>query len=353
MWRPLLQRGARRVPEQRFRHGAVYVKALAEYLLDEGYSQNDIFSGTSFGPDLLAQDKPFAEFPDIAVFFEHAATLSGNDVLGFERGIQRDMRLSGLLSYVGLSSPTVRDFVKNFARYRRVFTDVVELDETILDQESVLSWYFRVPAKVERRQLVEFGASGILSGLEKAAQQKLRLRKACFRHLRKTHIDVIEDYLGCRVEFGAPDNAFFFEPSTLDLPLVTADSELYAILRQYAEDVLQRERRNSSALIVDVERAIAARLAAGEANQDRVARALGFSSRTLARRLAQEGTTFFGTLRDLREGLAISYLTNSDLGLGEIAYLLGYSNLSSFTDAFKRWVGVSPGRYRATAAAKT
>ncbi|MEP3330838.1 AraC family transcriptional regulator ligand-binding domain-containing protein [Sedimentitalea sp.] len=341
------------MPEQRFRHGAVYVRSLAEYLLAEGYSQRDVFKGTAFDAELLTQEKPFAEFPDIAAFFEHAAALSGNDVLGFERGIQRDMRRTGLLSYVGLSSPTVRDFIKNFARYRRVFTDVVELDETILDRESVLSWYFRVPAKVERRQMVEFGASGILSGLEKAVQQKLRLRKACFRHLRKTNIDVIEDYLGCRVEFGAPDNAFFFEPSALDLPLATADHELYSVLRQYAEDVLDRKRRNSSALIVDVERAIAARLASGEANQDRIAREMGFSSRTLARRLEQEGTTFFRTLQDLRESLAINYLKNSDLGLGEIAYLLGYSNLSSFTDAFKRWVGVSPGRYRATVAADT
>lgn len=340
------------MPEQRYRHGAVYAKSLAEFLLAEGFSQGQVFSGTAFGPDLLIQDKPFAEFPDIAEFFERAAILSGNDVLGFERGIQRDMRRTGLLSYVGLSSPTVRDFIKNFARYRRVFSDVVELDESRLEQESVLSWYFRVPAKVERRQIVEFGASGILSGLEMAAQQKLRLRKACFRHLRKTHVDVIEDHLGCRVEFGAPDNAFFFEPSVFDLPLATADHELYSVLRQYAEEILKRERRNTSALIVDVERAIAARLAAGEANQDRVARALGFGSRTLARRLAQEGTTFFRTLRDLREGLAISYLKNSDLGLGEIAYLLGYSNPSSFNDAFKRWVGVSPGRYRTTAVAE-
>ncbi|MDU9005084.1 AraC family transcriptional regulator [Sedimentitalea todarodis] len=340
------------MPEQRYRHGAIYAKSLAEHLLAEGYSQSQVFSGTAFAPELLSQEKPFAEFPDIADFFEHAAILSGNDVLGFERGMERDMRRSGLLSYVGLSSPTVRDFIKNFARYRRVFTDVVELDEAILDRESVLSWYFRVPAKVERRQLVEFGASGILSGLEKAADQKLRLRKVCFRHLRKTHTNLIEDYLGCPVEFGAPENAFFFEPSALDVPLATADHELYSVLRQYAEDVLERERRNTSALIVDVERAIAARLAAGEANQDRVARALGFSSRTLARRLAQEGTTFFRTLRDLREGLAISYLKNSDLGLGEIAYLMGYSNLSSFTDAFKGWVGVSPGRYRTTVAAE-
>lgn len=330
-----------------YRHGAIYVRSLAEHLLEEGYSQDQIFHGTAFGPELLTQDKPFAQFPDIAAFFERAATLTGNDVLGFERGIQRDIRRTGLLCYVGLSSPTARDFLKNLARYRRIFTDVVELDETVLDRDSVLSWYFSVPAKVERRQLVEFGASGILTGLEQATQRKPRLRKVRFRHLRKTNITVLKEKLGCPVEFGAPENAIYFEPCTLDTPLATADYHLYEVLKQYAEEVLERERRNISALTVDVERAIAARLAAGEANQDNVARALGYSSRTLARRLAEEGTSFFQTLQDLRESLAISYLKNSDLGLGEISYLLGYSNLSSFAEAFKRWVGISPGRYRA------
>ncbi len=338
------------MPTQLYRHGAIYAKSLAEYLLSQGYSQSQVFSGTAFGADLLAEERPFAEFPDIADFFEHAAQLTGNDILGFDAGTKFDMRRTGLLCYVGLSSPTVRDFIKNFARYRRVFSDVVELDESQLEQSSVLSWYFRVPARVERRQLVEFGATGILSGLERAAGQKLRLRRVCFRHLRKTHIDVIERYLGCRVAFGAATNTYFFEPATLDLPLATADHELYSVLRQYAEEVLERERCNSSMFIVDVERAIAARLSAGEARQELVARDLGLSSRTLARRLAQEDTTFFRTLSDLRESLAISYLRNSDLGLGEIAYLLGYSNMSSFADAFKRWVGMSPGRYRATAA---
>jgi AraC-like DNA-binding protein len=289
-----------------YRHGAIAVRTLAERLLEEGYSENQIFRGTAFGPEILTRDIPFAAFPEIATFYEHAAELTGNDLLGFEHGRQSNMRRLGLLCYVGLSSPTVRDFIRNLTRYRRVFSDVIEVDDSALDRVSAISWYFRVPARFERRQLVESGAMSILAGLEQAAQCKLRLRKARFRHLRKTHIAAIEDYLGCPVELGAPENAFYLEPPMLDLPLATADHELYRVLRQYAEEVLDRERGNGSALIVDVEHAIANLLAAGKANQDTVARALGLSARTLARRLAQEETTFFSILRDLREVLAIN-----------------------------------------------
>lgn len=332
-----------------YRHGAIAVRTLAEELMEQGYSPARIFAGTAFDPSILTKDSPFAAFPDIAAFFEHAAALTGNDLLGFDCGRRRDIRRIGLLCYVGLSAPTVRDFVRNFTRYRRVFSDVIDLDDTALDRANTISWYFRVPVKCERRQLVEFGATGIIAGFEQATQCRIVPRSTQFRHLRNTHVDAIRDHLGCPVTFGAACNAFQFDAETLDLPLATADHELYRILTGYAEEVLARERRNGSELIVDVEHAIASRLASGAATQEAVARALGMSARTLARRLAREGTTFFTVLRDLREILAVNYLRNSDLALGEIAFLLGYANLSSFAEAFKTWIGCSPGRYRAGA----
>ena len=111
----------------------------------------------------------------------------------------------------------------------------------------------------------------------------------------------------------------------MDLPLVTSENELYSVLTEYCEDILQKKSRNVSDLLVEVERAIADRLTTGEATQEHIARSLGMSSRTLSRRLAKEETTFFRTAEDLRQSLAESYLTNSDLVLAEIAFLLGYS----------------------------
>ncbi len=329
------------------RHGAVFVKTLAEDLLAEGYTPEQVFAASSFGPELLEREKPFAEFSDIAAFFEHAADMTGNDALGFDRGTAREMRRIGLLCYVGLSSPNVHDYLKNIARYRRVFSDAVEIDLSLLDEKGVLMWHFSVPSNVSRRQYVEFGASGILSSLRQATGHKIKLQHATFRHARKTNVDRFRDYLGCQIDFCAPVNSFTFSRVDLERPLATADNELYAVLTQYAEDVLQSRVKTASELVVDVERAIADRLAAGEANQDTISRAMGMSPRTLARRLAGEQTTFFRVLEDLRKSLASSYLKNSDLGQGEIAFLLGYSSLSSFHDAFKRWSGQTPGQFRA------
>lgn len=328
------------------RHGAVFVQTLANDLLSQGFSEQQVFSGTGFSPDLIAQDKPFAPFDDIARFFEHAAVLTGDDVLGFTQGAKREMRRSGLICYVGLSSPTVFDFIKNITRYRQVFSDAVEIDIESLKSDGILRWHFSVPTMVRRRQYVEFGASGLLFAMRQAANREFCPKLVTLKHLRNTNMDVMERFFGCEVRFGEASNAYHFHKADLDLPLVTADNALYDVLQEFCETVLQDKSRNLPPIVIKVERAIVDLLAKGEAQQDNVARALGMSSRTLTRRLAEEDTTFFKTLEGLRASLAMSYLRDSNLVLAEIAYLLGYSALSSFTEAFKRWTGQTPGQFR-------
>ncbi|MEM7319824.1 MAG: AraC family transcriptional regulator ligand-binding domain-containing protein, partial [Pseudomonadota bacterium] len=153
-------------------HGAVFVQTLARDLLQQGYTQHDVFGGTGLTSDLIGRERPFVPFDRIAQFFEHAARLTGNDALGFERGAVREMRRSGLICYVGLSAPTVLDFIKNIARYRRVFSDAVEVNADRLETDGQLEWYFSVSSNVERRQYVEFGASGLLHAMRQASGER-------------------------------------------------------------------------------------------------------------------------------------------------------------------------------------
>jgi AraC-like DNA-binding protein len=145
---------------------------------------------------------------------------------------------------------------------------------------------------------------------------------------------------------GANENAPRFRVTDLALPLQTADDELYAILKGCCEQALRVKSRNVPSLIVDVEREISSRLTRGEAKLVPMAQALGMSPRTLSRRLAKEDTTFFKSLERLRKSLARNYLRDSDLRLAEISFLLGYTSLSSFNEAFKKWTGQTPGQFR-------
>lgn len=334
------------MPDTTARHGAIFVKAIAEELIARGYDRGEIFADTGIDPGILSEEKPVSGFASIAAFFEKWATQLGNDILGFQYGQASEMRRSGLICYVGLSSPTVLDFYRNIARYRRVFSDAMEMEVDQLETTGVLTWYSNVPQSVNRRQFVEFSTAGALAALRQSVGKRIVPQWVTFKHARNTNLEAFEQFFGCDVQFGAPVNSLRFRSDDLALPLQTADNELYLVLMQCCEDVLKRKSALAPNLVLDVERAITDRLCTGEATQFEVAGALGMSPRTLSRKLAKEGTTFFRTLEDLRKSLAISYLRDSNLVLAEISYLLGYAGLSSFNDAFKRWTGQSPGQYR-------
>jgi AraC-like DNA-binding protein len=93
----------------------------------------------------------------------------------------------------------------------------------------------------------------------------------------------------------------------------------------------------------DVERTLEPLLAGGDIGMDRIARELGRSRQTLYRRLKEEGTTFEQVLDQLRRRLAIRYIDREGLGVKQAAYRLGFSEPASFSRAFKRWTGRSPG----------
>jgi AraC-like DNA-binding protein len=118
------------------------------------------------------------------------------------------------------------------------------------------------------------------------------------------------------------------------------------LLISYCEEALSPRRVHRGAFRANVENAIAPLLPHGNANLDVVARQLGVSQRTLARRLAAERLNFSTVLENLKIDLAQGYLADNDLSISQIAWLLGYQEISSFTHAFKRWSGKTPRQAR-------
>jgi AraC-like DNA-binding protein len=84
----------------------------------------------------------------------------------------------------------------------------------------------------------------------------------------------------------------------------------------------------------------------GKAQRDTVAKNLAMSTRTLARRLADEGTTYEDVVDQLRQSLALQYIKDRSISLSQIAWLLGYEGTSAFNHAFLRWTGRSPSTSR-------
>jgi AraC-like DNA-binding protein len=120
---------------------------------------------------------------------------------------------------------------------------------------------------------------------------------------------------------------------------------MYSQLIEQAEKYL-RTLYEQDNIAEQLKRMLAELMAAGEANADAACRALLLSRRTLQRRLRAEKTSFKKVLQEVRAILAVNYLSDKRLNGLEVAMLLGYSSISSFTTAFKSWYDIPPAEYR-------
>ncbi|MFF0750455.1 AraC family transcriptional regulator [Streptomyces sp. NPDC004267] len=150
---------------------------------------------------------------------------------------------------------------------------------------------------------------------------------------------------GVEPVFGAAENSVGIPAEILDLPLPQYD-EFTATLARERCRALSADRRARTGLAVRVSDLLLTCTATAP-RLERVAAALHMSERTLRRRLAEEGVSFRGLLDAVRERLAVELLVTAGLPVAEVARRLGYAELSSFSQAFRRWKGVGPREFRA------
>ena len=158
-----------------------------------------------------------------------------------------------------------------------------------------------------------------------------------------------QDFFSCPIHFGAAVDGFVLERHIADRPLPTSNNELAttfdAILaKQLAELANSDLESRCKAYLLE-------QLTSGEPSEEALARAMGMSPRTLQRRLGDLGMTYKGVLEKTRYDLALRYLDDPTKSVTDVTFLLGFSEQSAFTRAFKRWNGSAPTAYRAERAA--
>jgi AraC-like DNA-binding protein len=163
-----------------------------------------------------------------------------------------------------------------------------------------------------------------------------------FKHQRKEKPTEFKNFFGSDVNFGETVDELAFPSSIRGMPITGADPYLNDLLVGYCEEAISNRSSKPSSFALNVENAIAPLLPHGNVGANTVARKLGLSRRTLARRLASEKLTFARVVQRLKLDLARRHLEDESLSISEIAWLLGYRDVSAFTHAFKRWTGKAP-----------
>ena len=164
-------------------------------------------------------------------------------------------------------------------------------------------------------------------------------------HEPPRELKVYNDFFKAPLNFSAKRNALVFDHEQIEKKLVFSNPKLARANDQMVVDYLDRFDRENITQKVRIQ--IIDHLPSGVPAQKKIAQSLNLSLRSMQRQLQREKTTFQSALEDIRKTLARQYLKNSPRPIGEIAYLLGFSEPSSFVRAFKRWNGKTPSQYRA------
>jgi AraC-like DNA-binding protein len=277
---------------------------------------------------------------------ELAAEEVQDEWLGFHLARSFDLREIGLVYYVIASSDQLADALRNAERYSRINNEGVRLRFSMQDGTAVIALdYVDVDRHADRHQ-IEFWLVTLVRICRQVTNGRLAPSRLTTKHFRNGTPAEFRAFFGVDIEFGANADEIWFPRPIALLSVVGRDERLNELLRRYAEEALARKPRLRLTVRSKVEDLLPKLLPHGRAMASEVARQLGMSSRTLSRKLNEEGTSFAEILDQLRDALAKRYLHEENLPVSEIAWLLGYREVSSLTHAFKRWTGVTPRRFR-------
>jgi AraC-like DNA-binding protein len=277
-------------------------------------------------------------------FLEYAAEAMDDSAFGLHLAGRIDPRDAGMYFYAASAARDLGEALALFSRYCRIANEAFRLTQRSAD--TAIEFEFVGLPRYAARHNIEYVVAAIAVALRTMSGRNVAPTKVTFAHNRNSGLREFERFFGCSVEFGAPNTALQISADALRLPLITADPKLLRVLRPYCDAAAKERNVKPGTLRSAVEAEVEKLLPDGKAKAENVAAALALSVRTLARRLAQEGTTYGDVVDELRKSLATQYLNDPGMSLGQIAWLLGYEGSTSFNHAFKRWTGRSPSAHR-------
>jgi AraC-like DNA-binding protein len=315
-----------------------YLHWLHDYVRSRGLDPAPVL-----GPLPSCEREPFVAMAEWRARLDAASGLLGDADLGLHFGQTIGPYRFGVLGYLLHHCDNVAQVLMRAWHFRELFFHLQHVEPRWQRDEVQVCWRLDGTATHFHEEVFAVVATvqiaRVITGLPLAPLAVGLMNEAQGNQAE------LAAFLRCPVEYG--QDAIWIRAPTSIFALTTAqpDVALCELLERQAVAMLAALPEEDE-LVSDVRRHIVALLADGEPAQQRVAARMHLSSRTLHRRLAQRNRRFRDVLEQARRQLAESYLHDPDLTLPDIALLLGYTEQSTFTHAFRRWTGMAPLAWR-------
>lgn len=331
--------------------GTASVAALRQYVRAAESAGADVpalLRTSGLDPAILDTDDGRIQGQQLQDFIHQLCEVTGNPILGLETGDFVHPGSYSVLGYITMSCATLGEAVARIAPFEKLVGDMGTTGLTMTGDEITLTWTCNYTDPLVRPHLVDnVFASWInyarwLADDTEAAPTRVQLRRASpGQHLESAY----QQRWHCPVMFNANSDSITLPVSLLETRLRQPDPQLRKTLEAHALSQLATLATDAD-LSTRVQHSIRQQLRQGITRQDMVAEDLGMTSRTLQRKLSQEGVSYQKLLDEVRQSLAEDYLRNSDMAIPDIALRLGYSETTSFHRKFKAVAGMTPGEFR-------
>jgi AraC-like DNA-binding protein len=282
---------------------------------------------------------PAASLPlaKVVAIFERAAGLAGDPCLGLHWGEAFPVGASGVFGYAIANARTLRDAMEATERYLQLVMYPANIAFSDEDGLARLSWTMPLTDVVSVQFILMSTTATLLRlrsvagpGWQPFAVEFMFRELPCAKDMRRV--------LGPTIRFDQLENAIVVDSATLDRGSGAGDTRLYTLVSELGERMLQEQAAEAS-IVMQTQKEILEALRRGRVTLELVAEALEISPRLLQTKLSQNDTNFDALYQEARKQLAVRLLRDTDKSLSEIALELGFSELSSFTRAFKVWFG--------------
>ncbi len=326
------------------------ITGLLETALQEEYGVDPAPIFASAGVPLGGVTSPQQRVPlsKIHKLWELSKEASGDEAIGLKTGKYARPAHFYAFGYSWMASSTLLGGMQRLARYQQLMsTASVEVSLSETHDSYVLSAIFPDASKSPPKEGIDCGMTAILALCDIVAEKEIRPLRVELTCPATVHPDAYRDALRAPVQFNSEIGSFHFNKDTLNEPLPHGTPDIAKATDKIAEQYI--EALDPHKVASQVRRLLIDLLPSGKVDQGMVSSQLHRSTSTLQRQLQAEGLSYRDVLESTQRGLAENYLRDRKYSHAQISYLLGFSEQSNFSRAFKRWTSLSPRQYQESA----
>lgn len=330
-----------------FRRGVATARVLTQLGFDHGVSVDAMLRHTGITRAVLDDPKGEIEaHQEVQLIRNLQAERPNVPTLGLQAGTRYHVTTYGLWGYAVLASPTLGAAVSMASRMlNQTFSLTTNEVEQVGDQIMVTYHSDHLPLDV-RQFIVDRDRASVMT-LQREILGRPLPYSAIYLRRPEPNAEMVDAYtslFGVRPQFGQTHDRSVFDAALMQQPLPQADPHTAQLCEQMCRKLV--ERRSSRTGVSGAVRDRLLRTPGHIPDMEEVAGEMGMTSRTLRRHLTAEGASFRGLLEEVRSTLAEELMASASLTHGEIAERLGYADVTTFIEAFRRWRGVPPSEFR-------